>query len=225
MATTEEIIKGRHSVREYLEKNIEGEVLDNLQSVIKECNEESGLRIELVLNEPYAFGRYIFNNFENCNNYIVIMGKKDDKDAQEKAGYYGEKIVLKAQELGLNTCWVALTYNKKYIPCVMNNDEKRIIVIAIGYGKNLGLPHEIKSFDDVVKQSYSAISNWFDRGVEYALYAPTAMNQQKFVFELKGSKEVSAKVSGIGACTKIDLGIVKYHFELGAGKENFNWVD
>lgn len=27
----------------------------------------------------------------------------------------------------------------------------------------------------------------------------------------------------MGFCTKIDLGIVKYHFEIGAGKENFEW--
>lgn len=224
MATTEEIIKQRHSVREYLDKAIEGDVLEILQNLIAECNEESGLNIELVLNEKNAFGKFFLNNFENCNNYLVLKGKKDDKDLQEKAGYYGEKIVLKAQEIGLNTCWVALTYNKKEIPCTIKEDEKIVILIAIGYGANSGVEHDIKKRSDVVKKSYSVIPGWFDKGVEYALYAPTAMNQQKFKFELKGSKEVLLKASGIGPCTRIDLGIVKYHFELGAGKENFTWV-
>ena len=59
---------------------------------------------------------------------------------------------------------------------------------------------------------------------EFALYAPTAMNQQKFKFELVDENEVSLKVAGLGICTDIDLGIVKYHFELGAGVDNFNWV-
>ena len=224
MATTEEIIKQRHSVREYIDKPIEGEVLEILQNIIAECNKESGLNIELVLNEKNAFGKFLLTNFENCNNYLVVKGKKDDKQLQEKAGYYGEKIVLKAQEIGLNTCWVALTYNKKEIPCTIKENEKIVILIAIGYGANNGVEHDVKKRLDVVKESYSVIPGWFDRGVEYALYAPTAMNQQKFMFELKGSKEVSLKVSGIGAYTKIDLGIVKYHFELGAGKENFTWV-
>ena len=49
------------------------------------------------------------------------------------------------------------------------------------------------------------------------MLAPTAMNQQKFLFELNGDK-VSAKVSGFGFYTKIDLGIVKYHFEAATGK-------
>ena len=163
---------------------------------------------------------------DSCSSYSAFecKGKKDDKQLQEKAGYYGERIVLKAQEIGLNTCWVALTYNKKEIPCTIKEDEKIVILIAIGYGANNGVEHDIKKRSDVVKESYSVIPGWFDKGVEYALYAPTAMNQQKFKFELKGSKEVSLKVSGIGAYTKIDLGIVKYHFELGAGKENFTWV-
>ena len=224
MATTEEIIKERHSVRDYLDKPIEGEILEVLQNEISSCNEESGLNMQLVLNEENAFGKFLLSNFDNCKNYIVIMGKKDDKMLQEKAGYYGEKVVLKAQEIGLNTCWVALTYNKKEIPCIIEEDEKIVIIIAIGYGANSGVEHDRKKFEDVTKTISSVIPGWFDKGVEYALYAPTAMNQQKFVLKLKSSKDVELKSSGIGPYTKVDLGIVKYHFELGAGKENFNWI-
>ncbi len=54
------------------------------------------------------------------------------------------------------------------------------------------------------------------------MLAPTAMNKQKFRFSLDGNKVKIDTVSGV--CTKIDLGIVKYHFEIGAGKENFEWA-
>ena len=64
---------------------------------------------------------------------------------------------------------------------------------------------------------------WFRAGVEAALLAPTAINQQKFRFELVGEREVRAVQTG-GFCRGLDLGIVKYHFECGAGKENFTWV-
>ena len=64
---------------------------------------------------------------------------------------------------------------------------------------------------------------WFKQGVEMALLAPTAVNQQKFRFELDGNT-VMARAGLIGTCLKIDLGIVKCHFELGAGKENFVWA-
>ena len=68
----------------------------------------------------------------------------------------------------------------------------------------------------------AAPQDWFLRGIDAALLAPTAMNQQKFTFTCKGN-QVSAK-AGLGFYSKTDLGIVKYHFELGAGRENFRWV-
>ena len=63
---------------------------------------------------------------------------------------------------------------------------------------------------------------WFRSGVAAALLAPTAMNQQKFYLTLSEDK-VTAKAKA-GFYTKLDLGIVKYHFELGAGKDNFKWA-
>lgn len=66
-----------------------------------------------------------------------------------------------------------------------------------------------------------AAPDWFKKGIDAALLAPTAMNQQKFKFILNDNK-VKAK-AGIGFYSKIDLGIAKYHFEIGAQKENFIW--
>ena len=71
--------------------------------------------------------------------------------------------------------------------------------------------------------------SWFKKSVEAALLAPTAVNQQKFSFEHVGVKnnchQIRAKkgFSMIGY-TKMDLGIAKYHFEIGAGKEIFEWI-
>ena len=78
-----------------------------------------------------------------------------------------------------------------------------------------------------MERFYEANGNppeWFMKGMEAALLAPTAVNQQKFKFILHPGKVVETKtfVSPWGY-TRIDLGIVKYHFEIGAGKENFTW--
>lgn len=99
--------------------------------------------------------------------------------------------------------------------------EKLYVVIAIGYGKSQGVPHKSKAMELVCKTN-GEMPGWFQRGMEAALLAPTAMNQQKFLFTLDGRK-VSAR-AGRGFYSKIDLGIVKYHFEVGAGTENFQWV-
>ena len=54
---------------------------------------------------------------------------------------------------------------------------------------------------------------WYRDGLESALLAPTAVNQQKFYFTFNNGSP-AVRIKGIGACTHIDLGIVRYHFEL-----------
>ena len=104
----------------------------------------------------------------------------------------------------------------------IGSGEKEVIIIALGYGKTQGSSRKSKSPADVSNIS-SDSPEWFKTGVEAALLAPTAVNQQKFRLTLDGRK-VSTKPGLIGACLKIDLGIVKCHFELCAGKENFEWA-
>lgn len=217
-----ELLKERHAVRNYTNQKITENIVDELRNVIDNCNKDGNLNIKLMLDEPKAFNTFMahYGHFNNVNNYVVLIGKKEP-DLEEKCGYYGEKIVIKAQELGLNTCFVALTYGKNKIPYKLSNDEKIVCSIAIGYGVTNGVPHNIKTFEEVSK-SVDNVPNWYKNGVEYALLAPTAVNQQKFCFELLQGNRVRA-LAGNGFYTKVDLGIVKYNFELGAGKNNFTW--
>lgn len=216
-----ELMKERHSVRSYTDQKIEGDIRKTLLECINECNQESGLHIQACFDEPKAFDTFMahYGKFENVQNYIAIVGKKST-NVEELCGYYGEKIVLKAQELGLNTCWVAMTYSKGKSTCKVEKGEKLYLVIAIGYGATQGITHKTKEISQLCKVEGS-MPDWFMRGMEAARLAPTAMNQQKFMFSLEDGK-VHAKAL-VAFYSKIDLGIVKYHFECGAGKENFEW--
>lgn len=216
-----EAMKKRHSVRNYTTKEISANVAKELETYISDCNKESGMNIQLCLNEPDAFNNFMahYGSFRNVNNYIVIVGKKG-KDFEEKCGYFGEKIVLKATQLGLSTCWVAMTYSKGKAKYNIGKDEKLSCVISLGYSDVEGVPHKNKPIESL----YTAptdIPDWFKKGMEAALLAPTAMNQQKFHFILDGNT-VTAK-AGLGFYTKLDLGIVKYHFEIGAQDGNWKW--
>ena len=217
-----EVMKARHSVRAY--KNIPLAPADKaaLQQAVDEVNKESGLHIQLITDEPKAFDSKLahYGAFSGVSNYLALVGKKS-ADLDELCGYYGEKLVLRAQQLGLNTCWVALTYKK--IPDVFDiaPGEKLTVVISVGYGENQGKPHKSKTAAQVSNLD-AASPAWFKNGVEAALLAPTAVNQQQFALTRAGNT-VAAKAK-FGPCSKMDLGIVKYHFELGAGKENFTWA-
>lgn len=211
----QEAMRQRHSVREYESRPLEENIVKALTEKIKDCNQRSGLNIQLVRNEPKAFSSFLahYGKFRGVENYIAMVGKKG-RNLHEMCGYYGEELVLEAQRLGLNTCWVALTFKKVPGAFRLRKDETLAIVIALGYGKTAGVPHKSKTFEDVTTGDEDA--EWFRQGVEAALLAPTAVNQQKFTFSCKDGK-VSVK-AGIGFYAKIDLGIVKYHFELGSGR-------
>ena len=214
-------MKSRHSVRQYLDKKIPETVRSSLDAYAAELNEQGDLHMQIIYDEPECFNSRMahYGKFENCTNYIAMVGKKASS-LDERCGFYGELLVLKAQELGLNTCWVALTHGKS--KAVVADGETEVIIIALGYGKTQGTAHKSKAAADVANLSPDS-PDWYRNGIEAALLAPTAINQQKFSFQLNG-KKVSAKTGLIGTCLKIDLGIVKCHFELGAGKENFDWA-
>lgn len=217
-----EAIKQRHSVRQYEPRPLDSQTALLLQAEIDACNAESGLHFQLITNEPKAFDSFMahYGKFSGVINYIGLVGKKDSS-LEEKCGYYGERIVLKAQQIGLNTCWVAMSYSKAKTTFSVLHGEKLCVVIAVGYGKTQGVPHKSKAMSEVSRVNGEP-SDWFVKGVEAALLAPTALNQQKFILIQNGNK-VTAK-SGLGFYTRLDLGIVKYHFEIGAGKDSFCWA-
>ena len=227
--TIQEAIETRHSVRAYKDLPLSEEIVKVLEDEIVKLNHEGQLHIQLICNEPKAFQGIMakYGKFRNANNYIVMAGKKAE-DLDERIGYYGEHLVLLAQTLGLNTCWVGLSYSKVPGTYVLEEGEKIACYIAIGYGETQGVGHKIKTVGQVSNAS-DATPSWFRKGVEAALLAPTAVNQQKYSFEYVGMSnnrhQVRAKrgFSMIGY-TKMDLGIAKYHFEVGAGEVNFEWI-
>ena len=227
--TLQEAIEARHSVRAYKDLPLSDEIVKVLEDEIVKLNKEGQLHLQLILNEPKAFQGTLakYGKFRNANNYIVMAGKKAE-DLDERIGYFGEHLVLLAQTLGLNTCWVGLSYSKVPGTYELGEDEKIACYIAIGYGETQGVSHKIKTVEQVSNAS-DITPSWFKKGVEAALLAPTAVNQQKFSFKYVGMSnnrhQVRAKkgFSMIGY-TQIDLGIAKYHFEIGAGKDNFEWI-
>ena len=216
-------------MRAYKNEPLAEDASRRLEKEIAEVNRKGCLHIQLIQDEPKAFQGTLakYGKFRNVTSYLVMAGRKAD-DLDERIGYYGEHLVLLAQTLGLNTCWVGLSYKK--IPDTYVLDEGEVIksYIAIGYGETQGTSHKIKTVEQVSNAS-EATPSWFKKGVEAALLAPTAVNQQKFSFEYLGMNDnrhqVRAKkgFSMIGYA-QIDLGIAKYHFEIGAGKEHFDWV-
>ena len=227
--TPMEAIEGRHAVRSYTDEPIAGEAEAALRRAIAIVNDETNLSIQLVLDEPRAFSGFkaCLVNFTGARNYLALVGP-ECKELGGIVGYYGEKLVLLAQSLGLNSCWVGGTYKMVNRSYNVDLGQKLTAVIALGYGTTAGVPHKSKTPDQVCP-SYNDAPVWFQRGVDAALLAPTALNRQPFSFSLSGTDDegtplVSAHVKR-GAFTQMDLGIAQCHFEIGAGAAPFAWAD
>ena len=212
-----EAIKSRHSVRKYKDIPIPEELVAKLNMLIDACNAESGLHIQLITGDPECFDTLLthYGMFSNVNNYLALVGPKSLPRLEELCGYYGQQIVIAAQMMGLNTCWVAGTYSRGKCKADQESGEKIVCVIAIGYGETQGVKHKSKPLSKICNVPESEMPVWFKNGVKAAMMAPTAMNQQKFMITLDGDKAVIT--AGRGPMTKIDLGIVRYNFEAVSG--------
>ena len=225
--TIQEAIEARHSVTG---QPLAADVVEVLEEKIRELNEKGHLHMQLIRNETKAFQGKLakYGKFRGVNDYIVMAGQKAD-DLDERIGYYGEQLVLLAQTLGLNTCWVGLSYSKVPGTYVLDAGEVIEAYISIGYGETQGVSHKIKSVEQV-SNANDLTPSWFRQGVEAALLAPTAVNQQKFFFEYipardgKPVRVLAKRNFSLIGFTQMDLGIAKCHFEIGAGKENFEWA-
>lgn len=227
MISLMEAMEQRHSVRSYTDEPLSAEVRRKLQEMIDQVNEEGGLSIQLVVDEPDAFTGFKarYGRFSGVRNYLAMIGP-DAKELREALGYAGEKLVLLAQQLGLNSCWVGSTFREVLGFYTLYPGEKLDAVIALGHGTNQGTPHKSKAPGEVAP-GYDTAPQWFKDGVDAALLAPTALNQQKFRIQLEPAQidgtPMVRMTTKRGPFSHMDMGIARYHFELGAGDTEFIW--
>ena len=214
-----DLMKERHSVRQFKDEPISEEHREKLGEIVAKCNEESGLNIQVIYDDPACFNTFLahYGKFKNAVNYLALVGNKNDEKLDELCGYYGERIVLEAQGMGLNTCWVGGTYSKGKCKVDKEKGEKIVCVIALGYGETNGTKHKSKPVNKLCNVAEEDMPTWFKNGMVAAMLAPTALNQQKFYVTLNDDEVFITPNKGV--FTKVDLGIVKYHFETETGKK------
>jgi nitroreductase len=211
-------IEHRHSVRRYTEEPLSAAEAEALERVIAQANEASGLAMRLVTDEPTAFDSLLahYGRFQNVSDYVVVAGPKG-RDLQELAGYFGEKVVLAATRLGLGSCWVGGTFRRRSVAGRVAPGHKLACVIALGHGAEPGRPHRSKSIEELSNTHGLVMPNWFQHGMQAAALAPTALNQQHFIFTLGRDRQTVTAQSSGGPMSMVDLGIAELHFELASG--------
>lgn len=216
----------RHSVRKYIPGPLTEGQAEAIRSAVEQANKATGLHIQLVVDEPKAFSSAVhtYGQFAGVSNYLVMAGPRGVRP-ERQLGYEGEKIVLLCTTLGLDSCWVGLTYKKIPSAFTIAQGEKLHCVIALGTGATHGIQHPQRPAERFYSvDGGSPAPDWFMDGIRCAQLAPTAVNQQKWRFTLHqdGSVEPGTAFS-LAGYAQVDLGIAMYHFGLGAGEDSFTW--
>ncbi|MDO4619074.1 MAG: nitroreductase family protein [Lachnospiraceae bacterium] len=217
-----EAMSARHTVRKYKDTPLSKEVVEQLQARIDANNEKLGTAISLVTDTEEGIpGIVKLLMTKNVKNYFVLAGP-ETPDMEEKLGYASADLMLYAQTIGLNTWWIGGTFSRNGVRKAAGAaDENKVIgIVVVGYGENQGRPHKSKKAEEISSYEGEA-PDWFKAGVEAVLLAPTAVNRQAYTIAGKGSQVTMTCKKG--AFSDADLGIGKYHFEIGAGKDAFDW--
>ena len=212
-------MRQRRTVRKFTSEPLSPELISQLNDRVRANNERLELAISLKVGDESALPGALKLFFaKGVRNYFVLAGS-DRPGLDEDLGYASADLMLFAQALGLNTWWIGGTFSRKNVEQAVPG-KKVIGIVAVGFGVTPGTAHKSKMAAEA--SSYEGPEpQWFADGVQAALLAPTALNKQCFRIAGAGNK-VSITENG-GAFSGADIGIVKYHFELGAGNA-FEWA-
>lgn len=222
-----EAMCNRISRRSYLGEPIDNQSEDILNNLIEMYNNNYGMTSFLLKDGSEVFNSFLksYGMFKNVVSLIVLKGSKDDTDLKEKTGYYGQRLILKATQLGLGTCWVGGTFKKDSILLNIKDDEEVYCVIPIGKVSDQPslkekamatlIHRNSKSIEDFYNAdiSYDELPDYFVMGYKAVSKAPTALNSQKVsVSYIEGVTTI--QVPDTYRFDMVDLGIAKANFEL-----------
>lgn len=221
-----EALYERHSVKHYRDESLTEEDRHALLEEITAINSASGLHIQLIEDEPAVFKHYISRatGLISARHYFALVGRKNPQLGRQ-VGYWGQRLVLFAQNLGLRTNWTGGSRRLSASSAQVDKGEKLVIVIAVGYGVDNGKERETRPLEELctVPDGLDNAPEWFISGMKAAQVAPTGFNRQKFRIILHDDGTCEARDTALIKLTDVDVGTVMYNFEVGARPHTVTW--
>lgn len=232
-----EAIGVRRSKRDYLTKLIETEKIELLNKLAEDINKTTeGIRIVLVNQSSEGIFKGMVGSYGKISDtpaYALFIGNTEDKNVEEKIGYYGESYILELTRLGLGSCWVGGTYDPKVAGKAIElaSNEKIYSVTPVGYPKaEVKISERLlkiivksdkrKKLSEICEDSVKKVlPEWVQISLEAGRAAPSAINRQPWYFY---ADEKSIKVAvdkedrGHNYSRRLDCGIAMLHIEVGA---------
>lgn len=229
-------LKNRESIREYKNKSVDEktlkEVIDYGRS-LEQCVEDECFNF-IIFEE----GKKVYNTLKGSGGYAGVMIKsphyigleitKDSPQNKIRSAYGMEKMITKAIELNLGTCWISIkdadeNLKKEIYPELEGTMD---YLLAIGYpvpknpfiddsGSGRHSVDEVVFNEEIGKSiSYEELEM---RGLSdlfyYVRFAPSSHNIQPWRFILKKDKIILTLKDSDSDTNLTDAGIVIYYLE------------
>lgn len=136
------LIQNRKSVREFTDKQVSAAQLEQIReyyaSDIRRLVPEIKTRLNIFGSDALAAleGAAGYNQFLiGAPQYLVLQSEKHDL-AHLNAGFMMEDLVLKLQDMGLDSCWVTFAASEDVKQVLLLDPDLEVAaILAFGYGK------------------------------------------------------------------------------------------
>ena len=133
----EEAVKKRYSVRNYLNQEVEAEKIKDIKEFIDTLENPFGNQVNFHFFDREDSGENLklgtYGVIKGAKNYIGSSVKLEPMGL-EALGYEFETVVLYLAHLGLGTCWLGGTFNRKGFAKAMKLNEGELLPIITPYG-------------------------------------------------------------------------------------------
>lgn len=230
------LISSRKSVREFKNKDIEQKYFNEIERYInnsKKLLPQISVEIKIFNNED---GYEKLNKIAGYNgymieapNYVIILSDVK-KGYIENSGYIGERLMLKARDLGIDSCWITFKdSNSIKNKLDILSDKEVTAIIALGYEDNKNIKNKSVSdrlsVEEIVYMNEwgknISITDLEERGLldafNYARMSPSNLNRQPWRFIIDGGNIILAVKKDEFTSDyelSIDTGIVMLYFSL-----------
>jgi Putative TM nitroreductase len=227
----------RRSRRRYGDRSVAAAALATLHAFCAENQLVPGVRVQLTQDTEHSVFTGIldkvgdgFGRVEGAPWLAAFVGPEG---SETEVGYLGEAFILQATALGLDTCWVAGTFDRRRATKLLSlkPGERAIAVTPVGHAlERKAVVERVMSsavraaarrqIEEIA--SATAISHWPAwalTAVEAARLAPSGANRQPWRFRLAGGALVMSSADDPYWTAPIDFGIAMLHVELGAAHE------
>ncbi|MFC1920377.1 nitroreductase family protein [Chloroflexota bacterium] len=231
-------IEKRRSRRRYIEENLKSSQLKRIQSLCNDFQPFPSARAVLVKESPDDVFKGIIGSYgliRGAKSFIAFIGNVRSPYVQEQVGYTGEGIMLQAEVMNLNTCWVGGFFRRDMVSSLvdMEKNEQVFAITPIGYaveeptfGEKLitgfGWTHKRKPLSKmVIGLKDTEWPEWMKSSLQAARLAPSAVNRQPWRF-IADEKSITVAVNDKSLkretqiSKRLDCGIAMLHIEVAA---------